>query len=73
VQENQVGPKLNGLLTYAIDVNLLENNIWVDTIQRDTDILIYASKEVGLEIKVEKTKYMLLLVIRTQVKIMKQR
>jgi hypothetical protein len=27
VQENQVGPKLNGLLTYAIDVNLLENNI----------------------------------------------
>jgi hypothetical protein len=39
-------------------VNLLGDNI--DAIKRDTATLIDASKEVGLEINVEKTKYMLL-------------
>jgi hypothetical protein len=39
-------------------VKLLEYNI--DTIKKNTKTLIYASKEVGLEINVEKTKYMLL-------------
>jgi hypothetical protein len=61
VQENQVGLKLNGthqLLAYADDVNLLGDNI--DTIEKITETLIDASKEVGLEINVEKTKYMLL-------------
>jgi hypothetical protein len=61
VQENQVGLKLTGthkLLTYADDVNLLESNI--DAIKKNTETLIDASKEVGLEINVEKTKYMLL-------------
>jgi hypothetical protein len=61
VQENQVGLKLNGthhLLAYADDVNLLGDNI--DAIKKNTEILIDASKEVGLEIHVEKTKYMLL-------------
>jgi hypothetical protein len=56
-----VGLKLNGthqFLAYADDVNLLEDNI--DTIQKITETLIDASKEVGLEIDVEKTKYMLL-------------
>jgi hypothetical protein len=59
VQENQVGLKLNGthqLLAYADDVNLLGDNI--DTIKKNIES--YASKEVGLEINVEKTKYMLL-------------
>jgi hypothetical protein len=58
VQENQVGLKLNvthQLLAYADDVNLLGDNI--DTI--NTETLIDASKEVGLEVNVEKTKYML--------------
>jgi hypothetical protein len=60
-QETQVGLKLNGthqLLTYADDVNLLGDNI--DTTKKNTETLIDASKEVGLEINVEKTKYMLL-------------
>jgi hypothetical protein len=61
VQENQVGMKLNGthqLLAYAVDVNLLGDNI--DTIKKNTDTLIDASKEVGLQINIEKTKYFLL-------------
>jgi hypothetical protein len=61
VQENQVGLKLNGthqLLAYADDVNLLGHNI--DTINKNAQTLIDASKEVGLEVNVEKTKYMLM-------------
>jgi hypothetical protein len=61
VQETQVGQKLNGthqLLAYADYVNQLGYNI--DTLKKSTETLIDASKEVGLEINVEKTKYMLL-------------
>jgi coproporphyrinogen III oxidase-like Fe-S oxidoreductase len=53
-----VGLKLNGthqLLAYADDVNLLGDNI--DTINKNTQTLIDASKEVGIEVNVEKTKY----------------
>jgi hypothetical protein len=39
-------------------VNLLGDNI--DTIKKNAETFIDASKEVGLEINVEKTKYMLL-------------
>jgi hypothetical protein len=56
-----VGLKLNGthqLLAYTDEVNLLGDNI--DTINKNTETLIDASKEVGLEINVEKTKHMLL-------------
>jgi hypothetical protein len=58
-----VGLKRNGthhLLAYADDVNLLGDNIRVDTIKKNTETLVNASKEVRLEINVEKTKYMLL-------------
>jgi hypothetical protein len=46
------------LLAYVDDVNLLGDNI--DTIKKNMEIVIDASKEVGLKINVEKTKYMLL-------------
>jgi hypothetical protein len=52
---------LNGthqLLAYADDVNLLGDNI--DKIKKFTETFIDHSKEVDLEIKVERTKYMLL-------------
>jgi hypothetical protein len=61
VLENQVELKLNEthqLLVYADDVNLLGDNI--DTIKKNTVTLTGASKEVGLEVNAEKTKYMLL-------------
>jgi hypothetical protein len=56
-----VGLKLNGshqLLVHADDANLLGDNI--DTIKKNMETLIDASKEVGLEVNTEKTKYMLL-------------
>jgi hypothetical protein len=60
IQGNQVGLKLNGTLAHMVYdyVNLLRESI--DTINKDREILIDASKEVGLEINLEKTKYMLL-------------
>jgi hypothetical protein len=56
-----VGLKLNGthqLLVYADNLNLLADNI--DTIKKNTCTLIDASKEVTVELNVDKTKYMLL-------------
>jgi hypothetical protein len=61
VQETQVGLKMNGthqLLSYSDDANVLGDNI--DTINKNTETLIDASKEVGLEINVEKAKYILI-------------
>jgi hypothetical protein len=61
VQENQVGLKLNGthqLLAYIDDMNLMGNDI--DTTKKNTETLIDANKEVGPEINVKKTEYMLL-------------
>jgi hypothetical protein len=61
VHENQVVLKLNWthqLLVYADDVNLLGDDI--ETIKKDTQTVIDASKEVSLQRDTEKTKYMLL-------------
>jgi hypothetical protein len=61
VQEKHEGLKLNGthqLLAYADDINFLGDNI--DTIQKSTEALLDADKEVGLEVNSEKIKYMLM-------------
>jgi hypothetical protein len=50
-------PEGTKLLAYADDVNLLGDN--TDTINKNTDTLIDASKVVGLKVNIEKTEYML--------------
>jgi hypothetical protein len=60
VQENQKGLMLYGthqLLVYASDVNIVGQNL--DTIQKNTKVLLDARKVVGLKVKPVKTKYML--------------
>ena len=61
VQVNQDGLILNGahkLLVYADDVNMLDGN--VHTIKKNTESLVVASKETGLEVNAGKTKYMVM-------------
>jgi hypothetical protein len=61
VQGIHMGLELNGthqLLVYADVVNLLSDSI--DTIKKNTQSLIDASKAICLEVNTEKTKYILL-------------
>jgi hypothetical protein len=57
VQANQDGLKLNGthqLLVYADGVIILSGS--VHAIKKNTEALVIASKEIGLEVNAEKTK-----------------
>jgi len=59
VQVNQDSLKLNGthqLLAYADDVNTLGGS--VDTIKKNAEALVAATKETGLEVNAHKTNYM---------------
>jgi len=61
IQVNQDVLKLNGthqLLVYADDVNIVGGSI--HTIKENTEALIAASKENGLEVNADKTKYMVM-------------
>jgi len=56
-QVNQNGMKLNGthqLLAYADDVNVLGGSL--HTAEKNTEVLVVASKETGLEVNADKTK-----------------
>jgi F0F1-type ATP synthase alpha subunit len=61
VQENQVGLEFNGthhLLVYADDIILLGGS--KNAIKENTETLSEASRDIGLEINAEKTKYMIM-------------
>ena len=61
VQVNQDGWKLNGthqLLAYADDVNILGGSI--HSLKENAESLVAATKEIGLEVSADKTKYMVM-------------
>jgi len=63
VQVNQDGLKLNGthhLLAYADYVNTCILGGSVHTVKENAEALVVATKEIGLEVNADKTKYMIM-------------
>jgi len=63
VQVKQDGLKLSGthqLVVYADDVNILGRSVHTGTVKKKTQALVVASKETGLEVNADKTKYMVM-------------
>jgi hypothetical protein len=61
VQVNQEGLKLNGthqVLVYADDIYMLGGSL--HTTKKSTEALVIASKEIGLEVNVDESKYMVM-------------
>ena len=61
VRGNQDGLKLHGthqLLVNADDVNILGGS--VHTVKENTEAVVVASKDIGLEVNANKTKYMVI-------------
>jgi hypothetical protein len=61
VQVNQDGLKVNGmhqLLAYVDDVNILGES--VHTVKENAEALVVATKEIRLEVNVDKTEYMVM-------------
>jgi hypothetical protein len=61
VQVNQDGLNLNGthqLLAYADDVNILGGS--THTLKENAEALVAATRETGLEVSADKTKYMVM-------------
>ena len=57
----RVQVKLNGthqLLAYADDVNILGGS--VHTVKENAEVLVVATKEIGLEVNADKTKYVIM-------------
>jgi hypothetical protein len=63
-----VGLKLNETLQLLVYADLLGDNI--DTIKKNTETLTDTSKDVGLEVNTEKTKYIMLPFRQMQDKVM---
>jgi len=61
VQINQDGLKISGthqILVYADIVNILGGSLHI--IKKNTEVLVVASKETGLEVNADKIKYMVM-------------
>jgi hypothetical protein len=71
VRVNHCGSKLNGahhLLVYADDFNILGRCI--HTVKTNTEALVVASKEIGLEVSADETEYMVIFEVKMQDKVM---
>jgi len=61
IQVNRDGLKLNGthqLLAYADDINILAGSI--HTVKENAEAVVAATREIGLKVSADKTKYMVM-------------